>query len=198
MMVRKVIVLGGGSAGFMAAVALKAKGPPGLDVLVIRSKEIGIIGVGEGSTVTLTKFLHEYLKVGPKRFHEVAQPTWRMGLDFIWGPRKHFHYTFGRGMEAKYDDLPKSKGFYCDADDEYADLYSAMMTHDRVFERAGTAGPKFHDAFSYHFENEKYVQFLEGYAAALGVRTLDDTVVEVRQGEAGVAGGGRQSGAGGS
>src|SRR3954463_12059083 len=113
MMVRKVIVLGGGSAGFMAAVALKAKGPPGLDVLVIRSKEIGIIGVGEGSTVALTRFLHEYLKVGLKRFHEVAQPTWKLGLDFIWGPRKSFHYPFGPGMEAKYEDLPKAKGFYC-------------------------------------------------------------------------------------
>ena len=62
-LVNKVIVLGGGSAGFMAAIALKAK-LPGLDVLVIRSKDIGIIGVGEGSTVTLTKFLHEYLKIG--------------------------------------------------------------------------------------------------------------------------------------
>jgi tryptophan halogenase len=186
MAVNKVIVLGGGSAGFMAAIALKAKAPA-LDVLVIRSKDIGIIGVGEGSTVALTRFLHDYLKVGLKRFHEVAQPTWKLGLDFIWGPRKHFHYPFGPGMEAKYDDLPKSKGFYCDADDEYADLYSAMMTHDRVFERAGS-GPKFHDAISYHFENEKYVQFLEGYAVALGVRTLDDTVLEVRQAEAGVAG----------
>ena len=38
---------------------------------------LGIIGVGEGSTVALTKFLHEYLKIGCKRFHEVAQPTWK-------------------------------------------------------------------------------------------------------------------------
>src|SRR4051794_4012552 len=182
--VNKVVVLGGGSAGFMAAIALKAK-LPALDVLVIRSKDIGIIGVGEGSTVALTRFLHEYLKVGLKRFHEVARPTWKMGLHFIWGPRPHFHYTFGPGMEARYPDMPKARGFYCDADDQYADLYSAMMTHDRVFERAG-AGPRLHDAFSYHFENERYVQFLEGYAVALGVRTLDDTVVEVRQDEQGV------------
>jgi tryptophan halogenase len=185
--INKVIVLGGGSAGFMAAVALKAK-VPGLDVLVIRSKDIGIIGVGEGSTVALTRFLHEYLKVGPKRFHEVAQPTWKMGLRFLWGPRPEFHYTFGPGMEARYPDLPKNKGYYCDADAAYADLYTAMMQHDRVFERTPDGGIRFHDAFSYHFENEKYVQFLEGYAAALGVRTLDDTVVEVRQDAGGVAG----------
>jgi tryptophan 7-halogenase len=186
MAVHKVVVLGGGSAGFMAAVALKAK-LPALDVLVIRSRDIGIIGVGEGSTLALTRFLHEYIKVGLRRFHEVARPTWKMGLNFIWGPRPSFHYTFGPGMEARYPDMPKARGFYCDADDQYADLYSAMMTHDRVFERAG-AGPKLHDAFSYHFENERYVQFLEGYATAQGIRTLDDTVLEVRQDEQGVAG----------
>jgi tryptophan halogenase len=185
-MVQKIIVLGGGSAGFMAAVALKAK-LPAIDVLVIRSKDIGIIGVGEGSTLALTRFLHEYLKVGMKKFHEVAQPTWKMGLRFLWGPRHEFHYTFGSGMEAKYDNLPKSKGFYCNEDDQYADLNSAMMSHDKVFERAG-AGPKLHDALSYHFENEKFVQFLEGYAIALGVRTLDDTVLEVRQNDSGIAG----------
>jgi tryptophan halogenase len=185
-MVQKVIVLGGGSAGFMAAIALKAK-VPGIDVLVIRSKDIGIIGVGEGSTVTLTKFLHEYIRVGLKRFHEVARPTWKLGLHFIWGPRPYFHYSFGTGMSARYEDLPKNKGYYCDEDTEYADFHSALMTHDKVFERAGPS-PKMHGAFSYHFENERFVQYLEGYATALGARTLDDTVLEVKQGEEGVSG----------
>src|SRR4051794_29763267 len=110
MVVNKVIVLGGGWAGFMAAIALKAK-VPGIDVLAIRSREIGIIGVGEGSTVALTRYLHGYIKVGQKRFFEVARPTWKLGLDFIWGPRGHFHYTFDAGMDAKYDDLPKAKGY---------------------------------------------------------------------------------------
>src|SRR4030095_11630854 len=60
-MVRKVIVVGGGRAGFMAALALKAK-MPAVAVTVVRSKEIAIIGVGEGSTVPLTTFLHGYLQ----------------------------------------------------------------------------------------------------------------------------------------
>ena len=92
--VKKVIVLGGGSAGFMAAMALR-KRLPMVEVLVIRSRDIGVIGVGEGSTVALTRFLHEYLKVGLKKFHDVAQPTWKMGLKFLWGPRPHFLMTTG-------------------------------------------------------------------------------------------------------
>src|SRR5688500_1164000 len=92
-MVNTVIVLGGGSAGFMAALALKVKLPQ-LAVRVIRSPAIGIIGVGEVSTIILTKFLHEQLGVGFKQFLQVARPTWKLGLKFIWGPHPHFHYTF--------------------------------------------------------------------------------------------------------
>ena len=186
-MVKKVIVLGGGSAGFMAALALARK-LPGLAVTVIRSKDIGVIGVGEGSTVDLTRFLHEYLRVSDKRFFEIANPTWKLGLKFLWGPRPQFYYPFGPGIEGRYEGLSKNNGFYCDADVEYADPYSAMMAHDRAFERGPNGLPAFHQSISYHFENEKFVQFLEGYATAVGVALVEDTVAGVKQDESGVTG----------
>ena len=186
-MVQKIVVLGGGSAGFMAALSLKVK-VPGLRVVVIRSREIGIIGVGEGSTASLTHFLHKYLQIGLKKFYEVAQPTWKLGLRFIWGPRPYFNYTFGPGLEVRSDDtLPKPNGYYCDPNIEYTDPYSAFMTHDKVFlNRDGL--PVFHENIAYHFENERFVQFLEQYALAHGIEIIDDTVLEVRQDERGVAG----------
>ena len=192
-MISRVIVLGGGSAGFMAALALKTK-LSALDVLVIRSKDIGIIGVGEGSTVVLTKFLHQYLGVPPQRFFALARPTFKLGLRFIWGTRPYFNYTFAPGPEARLDGLAKPIGYYCDEDMEYADPFSAMMTHDRVFDRAPNGVPVLHEGIAYHFENEKFVRFLEEYALSLGVRILDDTVVRVTQDESGVSGLVMQSG----
>jgi tryptophan halogenase len=186
-MVRKIIILGGGSAGFMAALALKTRLPM-LDVRVIRSKEIGVIGVGEGSTIALVRFLHRYLNIGQKKFYETARPTWKLGLKFLWGSRPSFHYTFGPGPETRVEGLPKNLGYYCDQDLEYADPISALMTHDRVFERLPGGIPKFHDAFSYHFENDKYVRVLEEYAVAQGIKTIDDTVLEVHQDERGITG----------
>lgn len=185
-MINRVIILGGGSAGFVAALTLKQK-LPAVDVLVIRSKEIGIIGVGEGSTFALTRFLHDYLRVDERTFFAIARPTFKLGLRFIWGTRPYFNYTFGPGPEVMTPELPRSFGFYADEDMEYWDLYSAMMTHDRAFQRAGV-GPRFHSSLAYHFENDKFVQFLEEYAKGVGVRILDDTVQEVKQDQAGVSG----------
>ena len=185
--IRKVIVLGGGSAGFMAALALKTR-LPHLDVTVIRSKDIGVIGVGEGSTPTLTSFLHGYLRVGLRRFIEVAQPTWKLGLKFLWGPRPHFYYPFGPGLDTKLKTLPRAVGFLCRDEIEDATPLSVMMARDKVFPRTPQGAPQMHPTVAYHFENEKFVQFLEGSAAALKVTVLDDTVMEVQRGEAGVAG----------
>jgi tryptophan halogenase len=179
-------VLGGGSAGFMAALALKTR-VPAASVRILRSPELGIIGVGEGSTAALTDFLHQYLRVPSKTFHELAAPTWKLGLKFLhWGPREYFNYSFGPGLEIRsVPEQRKPNGFYCDENIEYPDPYSALMTHDRVFPRVnGRMSP--HQFFAYHFENEKYVRFLEHAARAAGVEIIDATVVTVAPGERGI------------
>jgi tryptophan halogenase len=180
--VDRVIVLGGGSAGFMAAIALKRK-LPGLSVRVVRSKEIGVIGVGEGSTPPMTRFLHDYIQVGEKMFFETARPSWKLGLKFIWGERPWFHYPFGPHLEMVPNGLTRPAGFYAwagEMSDENA--VSAMMGQDRAIPRAANGGPVLDKSvLAYHFENERLVTFLEEFATALGVETVDDSVVEVRR-----------------
>ena len=190
-MVNKVIVLGGGSAGFMAALAMKVKLPE-LRVLVVRSPDIGVIGVGEGSTVPLTRFLHGYLSISPAMFFRFAQPTWKLGLRFLWGPRPSFFYTFGPEQpHARVAPLTRSIGFYSEADEHHHyDLACELMAHGKAFERGRDGEPAFpaHYAFAYHFENERFVDFLERAAASVGVEIVADTVEHVRRDERGVAG----------
>jgi tryptophan halogenase len=60
--VERILVLGGGSAGFLAALTIKRR-MPDVAVTVLRSKDIGIIGVGEGTTGTIPQHLHQYLQI---------------------------------------------------------------------------------------------------------------------------------------
>ena len=185
-MIQNIIVLGGGSAGFLAALALKTK-LPDVRVRIIRSKEIGIIGVGEGSTITLTNFLHKYLRIAYTKFFEIAQPTWKLGLKFIWGPRPYFNYSFDNGqLLQRVPGLSKVKAYYCDDEMSNECVVSALMSQDRVFERLPDGRPGLHESIAYHFENHKFVDFLEQYAAVRGVEICDDTVQQVHMGEQGV------------
>ncbi|HSZ59489.1 MAG TPA: tryptophan 7-halogenase, partial [Tepidisphaeraceae bacterium] len=93
MLVKRVMVVGGGSAGFLAAITLKAR-LPHLDVSVVRSKEIGIIGVGEASTGILPAVLHGYLGIDQREFYLKAEPVWKLGIRFLWGSRSYFDYSF--------------------------------------------------------------------------------------------------------
>jgi tryptophan halogenase len=133
-------------------------------------------------------------KIGRKKFHDVAQPTWKLGLKFLnWGPGPHFFYTFGSQQpDASRDGLAKPIGYYCnDGDDDAGmvyDLHGALMARERIFVRADGGAPRLHDSVAYHFENEMFVRFLEGYASATGVQVMDDTVSAVTQDDRGMAG----------
>ena len=100
MKISSVLVLGGGSAGLISALTLKRKLPK-LVIRVIRSPDIGVIGVGEGTTVSVPRHLFDYLKIKRRDFYAGADPTWKMGVFFLWGPRKSFRYTLAYECEKR-------------------------------------------------------------------------------------------------
>ena len=187
-MIQNVLVLGGGSAGFLVAITLKQK-LPHLSVRVLRSKDIGIIGVGEGTTVPVLNHLHGYLQLDQAEFHRIAQPTWKLGVRFLWGPRPYFDYGLSLQLDVHYRGLSKVAGYYCaatgTADFGFASSY---MTHNTIFPRRSDGRPEITTDPAYHLENEHLVAFLEHCARKLGVEILDDTVLEVRQNDVGIAG----------
>src|SRR6266566_945275 len=185
--IQKVLVLGGGSAGFLAAITLKIK-LPHLDVTVLRSKELGIIGVGEGTTNTVPYHLHGYLKLPPRRFYSIAKPMWKLGIRFDWGTRPYFNYVFGLELDTRYKGLSKGTGHYFgNTSFDYVGMPSALMTENKVFYR-GEKGIRLNtDEIALHIENDELVAWLEGQAIESGVKIIDDTVIEVLQDERGVS-----------
>ena len=108
-----VLILGAGSAGLIAALSFKRKIPQP-SVRIVRSPDIGVISVGEGTTPNFPKHLFDYLGISRKQFYALAQPTWKIGIRFIWGPRERFDYTFSQQLDSHWSDLPRPNGFYCD------------------------------------------------------------------------------------
>jgi tryptophan halogenase len=184
--VERILVLGGGSAGFLAALTIKRR-MPDVAVTVLRSKDIGIIGVGEGTTGTIPQHLHQYLQIDIKQFYREAQPQWKLGIRYLWGPRPFFDYVFGFQIDTKYRLLPKTTGYYYEDPLDYVGIPSGLMTENKVFLREANGLPNVFSEPAYHIENEKFVGFLEKAARQIGIEIHDDTVDQVVPCEQGIA-----------
>jgi tryptophan halogenase len=143
---------------------------------VLRSPELGIIGVGEGTSTTFLTHFFQNLKLPAKNFYAEAQPIWKMGIRFLWGPRKEFYYTFAAEYLQRYEHMSRNNGFYVGQDVPCLGYASAMMAKNKVFPRQADGNLQFHNCHAFHIENKKLVAWLENVARGLGVEIIDATV----------------------
>ncbi len=185
-MIENVLVIGAGSAGLIAALTLQHKLPQ-FRVRVLRSKEIGVIGVGEGTTPLFPAHLFNEIGISKAAFYSMAEPTWKIGIKFLWGPRGRFDYTFSQQLDAQWSDLPKPNGFYCDAEFRNVDLPAALMNFDKVFARQPQGGgPEILGWHGFHIENRKLVDVLEKCAVEAGIEIINGTMTSAERGPDGI------------
>lgn len=185
-MIQNILVVGAGSAGLIAAITLKRK-LAGVGVRVVRSPDIGVIGVGEGTTPGFSGHLFGFLGIRQAHFYAQAQPTWKLGIRFLWGPRDRFDYSFAPQFDNVAGDVPPRQGFYCDEEFRCCNLQSALMAHDKVFTRRPGGDPEFHPWHGFHIENRKLVETLEAVARESGVQFIEGTVRGIERGPMGIA-----------
>lgn len=184
-----ILILGGGTAGFLTALTLRRRLPQ-VQVTVLQSSKLGIIGVGEGSLRQLPGFLHGYLGIDPRRFFAEVGPTWKLGIRFLWGERGDFNYSFSPQLDVTHPhpDLTRPIGYYCFDDMEDHCVASVMMRADQVFLRDAEGRPEIGHDVGYHLDNRRFAAFLETYALEQGVTLIDDMVVSVDTDDTGIAG----------
>ncbi|AFZ26485.1 2-polyprenyl-6-methoxyphenol hydroxylase-like oxidoreductase [Cylindrospermum stagnale PCC 7417] len=185
--IHNVVVLGGGSAGFLSALALKVK-MPSLNVVVVHSKTIPVIGVGEATTAWIPWFLHTYLGLNRQQFYEETQPIWKLGIKFIWGNshQSHFNYPFVTHLADKLSVLDKSTAYYCLDSTRESSIYSLLMEqYKSPCFRKENGDFVFDERFGYHIENASFVSYLERRAAELDIKIIDQPVVNIQVAENG-------------
>ncbi|MGI5162421.1 tryptophan halogenase family protein [Microbispora sp. CA-102843] len=176
--VRTVGVIGGGTAGYLTALALQAK-RPWLEVTLVESSTVPIIGVGEATVPLMVTFLHHYLGIDPLELYREVQPTWKLGIRFDWGPNPD-------GFMAPFDWAANSVGVLGSlaeqGDINAFTLQSLLMKSDRtpVFgpDDAPISLMKYL-AFAYHLDNERFVRFLTSLARSRGVGHIDAKIADV-------------------
>ncbi|MBS2962378.1 tryptophan 7-halogenase [Actinocrinis puniceicyclus] len=176
--VRRVGVIGGGTAGYLTALALRAK-MPWLEVTLVESSKIPVIGVGEATTPPLMAFLHHYIGIDPHDFLERVQPTWKLGILFDWGP-------FKDGIMGPFDWGSNSIGVLGSMatrnDPNAYTLQSLFMMANKVpvFQVDDKIVSMMSDIpFAYHLENMRLVNYLSQFVTERGIKHIDAEIEDV-------------------
>ena len=83
--INNIVIVGGGSAGWLTAAYLVNNLPPFVKITLIESTKIGTIGVGEGTQPYTTSFLLE-CGLKPKDWMKDADASYKLGVEFVgWG-----------------------------------------------------------------------------------------------------------------
>jgi 2-polyprenyl-6-methoxyphenol hydroxylase-like FAD-dependent oxidoreductase len=185
--IRKIVIVGGGTAGWMAAAPLAQRLGKRCEIVLVESSEIGTIGVGEATLPTI-RFYNKALGLDEADFVKKTQASFKLGIEFRdWGHAgNRFFHGFGdfgppiNGLAPHQYWLRLARTFDRMPDLEHWSMASVMARQNR-FTPPTNAQPQVTDAYSYgfHFDAGLYANYLRDYALARGARRVEGMIEHV-------------------
>ena len=182
--IRKVVVVGGGTAGWMSAALLRRVLGEQVAIELVESEQIGIVGVGE-ATIPPIQHVNQVLGIDEAEFLRETQATIKLAIRFenwrvqgeqyyhtFGAPGRsqafcHFHHFWNRARLAGHDTN------LWDYDLSY------LACEAGKFAKLQVKDPTWELAYAYHFDSGLYGQFLRRYSEARGVVRTEGLIDEV-------------------
>ena len=178
--IKKVVIAGGGTAGWMAAALLSKTMGKVLDITLVESEEIGTVGVGEATIPPLVTYLR-LLKMKEQDFMAATQATFKLGISFEnWKDvgEKYFHSFGTTGTDhwtAGFQHFwlkDRERGSRNPYGDYCLELVAA---------REGKFGhlPKQGLNYAFHLDATMFAQLLRQFSEPLGVRRVEGKIQDI-------------------
>ncbi len=178
---RRIVVAGGGTAGWMAAAALARTMGEAIELTLVESDAIGTIGVGESTIPPLVTY-NRLLGIGEAEFMRATQATFKLGIEFEnWKVQgENYFHSFGLTGRDHW-----SAGF------QHFWMYGRTKGHDWSFDdyclelKAAYAKkfahlPENRMNYAYQLDSTLYAAFLRKLAEADGARRVEGKIAEVK------------------
>ena len=199
---RKLLIVGGGTAGWLTAaylakyLELKARGY--LEITLIESPDIGIVGVGEGTFPTIRNTL-KFLGIDEAQFMRETTATFKQGIrfnDWVKTPKDGAHEHYFHPFEAPfYTEGAGLVPYWLLQDDATRLPFAQAMTFQKRVAEARRAPKRPHEGefsgplnYAYHFDAAKLAEVLADKARELGVRHLRGNITGVTLDDMGAIG----------
>jgi len=185
--INQVVIVGGGTAGWMTAAALGKFFKNSCTITLVESDDIGTVGVGEATIPAVAQF-NRRLGIDEDTFMKQTQATFKLGIDFVdWGAKgESYIHPFGRYG----DDMPNGIDFYhhwikmrqLDKASELSD-YSICVQAAKEYKFSRPVNipgsPLANVAYAYHLDAGLYAKYLREFSQNLGVKRIEGKISKV-------------------
>ncbi len=185
--IKRILIAGGGTSGWMTAALLRKALPRTVEILLVESEDIPIIGVGEATIPTIRHF-NERIGLDEKAFIEFCQASFKLGIEFLgWGAAdsRYFHAfgDFGAYSPTVYGHQVvyklRAQGHKIALGD--LSLPEQMARHGRFFPpNPNPASLMSAYSYAYHFDAALYARFMRDHCEKAGVVRRNARIETVR------------------
>lgn len=186
--IEKIVIVGGGSAGWMTAAALANDLGETCEITLIESEAIGTVGVGE-ATIPPIRYFNQRLGIDEATFVRETHGSFKLGIEFIdWSRKGHsYFHPFGH-YGAEFDHVPFYQHWmqaHLSGDtipiDDYSMAWVASKAGKFSHPLADPRNVQSRFDYAYHFDATLYAGYLRKYAEARGVKRIEGRVVSAEQ-----------------